>query len=261
MRKIFLFVIISMISASSFSQFKNGYEIDITVHGLQDSVIFLAYHLGDKQYIKDTLKLDRAGHTKAMGKEVLPQGIYMVVLPGKKYFEILISEDQHFALNCSFTDYFNTLIFTGSDENSAFVDYQKKWIIMQQRASANAKRIQNNKQNADSLKILSATQKLQEDSMKSYLISVIDANKGNLLATLIKSILPLDVPEFSVPSVVANPDSVLSLRKYIYNKDHFFDNIDLTDERLLRTPILAGQTKCILYRCCNSVAGFNKQGD
>ena len=25
---------------------------------------------------------------------------------------------------------------------------------------------------------------------------------------------------------------------YNYNKDHFFDNIDLTDERLLRTPIL-----------------------
>jgi thiol-disulfide isomerase/thioredoxin len=28
------------------------------------------------------------------------------------------------------------------------------------------------------------------------------------------------------------------IRNYIYNKDHYFDNIDLTDERLLRTPIL-----------------------
>jgi thiol-disulfide isomerase/thioredoxin len=41
-----------------------------------------------------------------------------------------------------------------------------------------------------------------------------------------------------VPAGTHNPDSVRGLLKYNYNKDHFFDNIDLTDERLLRTPIL-----------------------
>ncbi len=38
--------------------------------------------------------------------------------------------------------------------------------------------------------------------------------------------------------VVSNPDSLRWVLNYNYNKDHFFDNIDLTDERLLRTPIL-----------------------
>jgi len=37
---------------------------------------------------------------------------------------------------------------------------------------------------------------------------------------------------------VQNPDSVVWVLKYNYNKDHFFDNIKMTDERLLRTPIL-----------------------
>ncbi|MDP3002072.1 MAG: thioredoxin-like domain-containing protein [Bacteroidales bacterium] len=238
MKNIFFAVLLSMVSAFSFSQLKNGYKIDITIRGLQDSAIYLAYHLGDKQYINDTIRLDKAGHGIVLGQEVLPQGIYMIVLPGKKYFEILISKDQYFALNCSYNDYFSTLKFTGSDENSAFIEYQKKWMTMQQKAGSIAKRVQNNKQNSDSLKILSSIQKLQEDNMKSYLKSVVSANNGNLLGTLVKAFLPLEVPEYSVPAGVPNPDSVRWVWNYNYNKDHFFDNIDLTDERLLRTPIL-----------------------
>jgi thiol-disulfide isomerase/thioredoxin len=238
MRKLFFGIFIFLVPAYSFGQLKSGYEIDVTIQGLQDSTVFLAYHLGDKQYIKDTIKLDRTGHGIVRGQEVLPQGIYMIVLPGRKYFELLISTGQHFAINCSYNDYISTLKFTGSEENSAFIEYQKKWIIMQQHAASISKRVQNNKQNNDSLKVLGSIQRIQEENMKSYLKSVIKENNGNLLATLVKALLPIDVPQFSVPFGFANPDSVRWIRNYIYNKDHFFDNIDLTDERLLRTPIL-----------------------
>lgn len=238
MRKVVFLILLSLVPEFIFGQTNRGYEIDITINDLQDSTVFLAYHLGDKQYIKDTIKLDKTGHGVVQGQEALPEGIYMIVLPGRKYFEILISTDQHFTVKCTNSDYFNTLKFTGSEENSAFVDYQKKWMALQQRSGAISKRIQNNRQNNDSLKILGSIQKLQEENMKTYLRSVIKANNGNLLATLVKSLLPVDIPEFTVPAGSANPDSVRWIRNYNYNKDHFFDNTDLTDERLLRTPIL-----------------------
>lgn len=82
MRKIILITFFLVVSASSFCQIKNGYEIDITIRGLEDSTVFMAYHLGDKQYIKDTLSLDKTGQGKLLGQESLPQGIYMIVLPG-----------------------------------------------------------------------------------------------------------------------------------------------------------------------------------
>jgi thiol-disulfide isomerase/thioredoxin len=238
MRKIVFSLLLLMIPALSFSQLINGFEIDITIHELKDSTIYLAYHLGDKQYIKDTLKLDNAGHGILKGNEMLPEGIYMIVLPGKKYFEILISKDQYFTISAAYSDYFNTLKFAGSDENSAFIEYQKKWVSLQKEAEDLSKRIQSNKQNNDSLKILTPLQKKQEDKMKTYLKSVVADNNGNLLATLVKALLPIEVPEFTVPSGVLNPDSVKWVWNYNYNKDHFFDNIDLTDERILRTPIL-----------------------
>ena len=238
MRKFFLFILLSIVPALSFGQLKNGYEIDITISDLQDSTVYLAYHLGDKQFIKDTIKLDRAGHGIIRGQETLPQGIYMIVLPGRKYFELLVSANQHFSLSCAFKDYFNTLKFIGSEENSAFVDYQRKWITMQQRSNLISKRIQNNKQNTDSLKILGSLQRHQEENMKSYLKSVIKANEGNFLAVLVKGLLPIDIPDFPIPIGFANPDSVRWVMNYNYNKNHFFDNIDLNDERLLRTPLL-----------------------
>ena len=238
MRTVFFIILLSLVPVFSFGQLKNGYEIDITIRDLPDSTVFLAYHLGDKQYIKDTIILDRTGHGIVHGQEILPQGIYMIVLPGRKYFELLISSGQHFSIRCTFSDYFNTLKFTGSEENSAFVEYQKKWMSMQQHSATISKRIQNNKQINDSLKVLGSIQKLHEENMKSYLKSVIKENNGNLLATLVKALLPIDIPEFLVPIGFANPDSVKWMMSYNYNKDHFFDNVDLTDERLLRTPIL-----------------------
>lgn len=238
MKKFFISAIIVSISVALSGQTSTGFELDINISGLKDSTVYLAYHLGDKQYIKDTLKLDNNGHGKLSGKEALPKGIYMVVLPGRNYFEILISDDQIFGINCSYSDYFNTLKFNGSDENTAFIEYQKKWITLQKSATSLSKRLQNNKQNTDSLKILSEIQKKQEVAMKLYLKNVVAENGGNLLATLVKAMLPIDIPEYVVPSVIVNKDSARWVWTYNYNKNHFFDNVDLTDERLLRTPIL-----------------------
>jgi thiol-disulfide isomerase/thioredoxin len=238
MRKLIFSILLSLVPVFLSGQLKNGYEINVTIRDLQDSTVFLAYHLGDKQYIKDTAKLDRSGNGIFRGQQTLPQGIYMIVLPGRKYFEILISDNQRFSLSCTFSDYFNTLKFTGTEENSAFVEYQKNWVTMQQTAIAISKRIQNNKQNNDSLKILGSVQKLQEENMKAYLKSVVKANEGNFLGTLVKGLLPIDIPKFTIPVGYKNPDSIRWVMNYNYNKDHFFDNIDLNDERLIRTPLL-----------------------
>jgi thiol-disulfide isomerase/thioredoxin len=162
----------------------------------------------------------------------------MVVFPGRKYFEVLISTDQYFSVRCAYSDYSNTLKFTGSEENSSFIIYQKTWMLMQQKAGDIAKRVQNNRQNNDSVRILVADQKAMEAKMISYLKTVIRENSPNLLSVLVKAMLPPDIPEFTIPVVVSNPDSLRWVLNYNYNKDHYFDNIDLTDERLLRTPIL-----------------------
>jgi len=225
------------IQISLVSQIRSGYEISVRVTGISDSTLFLAYHYGDKQYLKDTIKLDKTGYGVFKGKESLPQGIYLVVLPGKKYFEILVPEDQFFEVKCSYPDFFNTLSFSGSEENSAFIEYQRNWIKLQGKAQELAERYQKNRNNNDSLRILQETRLKHEEKMKEYLREVESKNKGSLLAMLVRAMMPVEMPEFSIPQGIKNPDSLRYMLTYFYNKEHFFDNIDFSDERILRTPI------------------------
>ena len=240
MRKIFLSAAFIIFSNLIFGQ---GYEINVTINGLRDSTIFLAYHLGDRQYIHDTLILDNAGKTAVKGNETLPHGIYMIVLPGHTYFEMLISDNQRFSVSCSYNDYINTLSFEGSDENTAFLDYQRKWRQLQEDMMALSRRAAANRENRDSLTIINNAQVAQERAMKDYLNSVVAENKSNMLGLLVKTILPVEIPVFEIPAGTGNPDSLRRMLAYTYNKDHFFDNIDLNDERILRTPILPPRLK------------------
>ena len=241
MRRITFIILLLSVTFMVSGQAKKGYEISLNIIGLSDSTVYLAYHLGDKQYLKDSLKLNKSGQGSFSGKEDLPQGIYMIVLPGRKYFEMLIDNDQEFSLTCSYSDYFKSLKFSGSDENDAFLNYQRKWIKMQDDGGKINTRLQNNKSNNDSVKVLTDLRSRLEDKMKVFLNEEINQNKGTLLALLLKSMLPIEVPPIVLPPNTVNPDSVKWVRSYLYNKDHFFDNIDLTDERLLRTPILQGK--------------------
>jgi thiol-disulfide isomerase/thioredoxin len=236
-RPIFLVFLLAFSTAIT-AQNKYGYDISVNIKGLGDSTVYLAYHFGDKQYVCDTLKLDRNGSGKFTGNQSLPQGIYMIVIPGNKYFELLMPEKQLFALSCSFTDYFKTLRFSGSDENTAFIEYQRNWVSMQEETGMLNTRYQANKQNKDSLKILTDMSARNDVKMRDYLLSVVEQNKGTLLALVVKMIIPIEVPEIIVPENVHNPDSIKWIRSYLYNKDHFFDNVDFSDERILRTPIL-----------------------
>jgi thiol-disulfide isomerase/thioredoxin len=219
-------------------QTSDGYEISLTISDLKDTTLYLAYHFGDKQYLKDSIKLDRNGQGVFKGTPALPQGIYMIVLPGRKYFEVLIADDQHFSASCMNNDYIRTLKFTGSEDNIRFLDYQKNWSALQATSSKIQVRIQNNKENKDSLRILNELSGEQDKKMKDYLNNVAETNKGTLLGMVVRAIIPVEVPEIILPPNTQNPDSVRWIRSYLYNKKHFFDNIDFTDERILRTPIL-----------------------
>lgn len=231
----FIFFFLTLFASG---QTGSGYRVIFTIKGLKDSTVYFAYHLGDKQYIQDTAKLDGTGSGKFEGSENLPQGIYMIVLPGKRYFEILMPADQHFSLTCTYDDPFSTLSFNGSDENTSFVSYQRNWVKMQQVASSLNKRLQASRQNPDSLKLLTEARRLQEESMKTYLNGIVRENTGNLLSVLVRAMLPPDPPPVIVPVNAKNPDSLRWVLTYISNKDHFFDNIDFNDERLIRTPLL-----------------------
>lgn len=215
-----------------------SYRIALTMPDHADSFVTLGYHLGDKQYIKDTIPTDINGRALFAGDKKLEQGLYMVILPENSYFEMIIGDDQIFDVFCKKSDMINSLEFTGSEENSSFLQYQKGWRHLQEQNGKLRRRLEENKQNADSTEILLSARTEMENSMVAYLQQYADDYKGTILSALLKAMIPVTIPEFNIPFDSPDPDSLRWVYSYYHTAQHFFDNISLTDSRLIRTPLL-----------------------
>ena len=220
---------------------QEGYSIGITVQGVSNSKIRLAYHHGNQQYIKDSLSTDITGKCRFSGIEKLPAGVYMIVFPGNSYFEFLAGEDQNFDVSCSINDITGSLIFKGSQENERFIDYQRQWKTLQEEAIEINDKIKGASPGTQARKAPEGQLTAQETKMKQYLHEVSELNKGTLLGAIVRSLIPVETMKPVIPGGVSNPDSIARLRSYIYFKNHFFDNTLFEEPGLIRSPILAGK--------------------
>lgn len=225
------------------AQGKKGHEIDIYISGFDQSEIYLAYYYGDKQYIRDTTARTENGTYVFSGEETLPAGVYLVVLPpDSRYFEILIDDnEQHFSISTSYNDLVGSMRFEGkSADNERFYAYLN--FLAERRPIADSLQAVIDGEGSEySLGKGAARIELRKinNEISKYQQNLITRNPSSLSAALIKSGLPLDVPEFE-----GNNAETLRWRWF---QRHFFDNFELDDPRLLRTPVLLKHVNYYVY--------------
>ena len=225
----------------------DAYHINVRITTLKDSTIYLAYHFGDKQYMKDTIKLNSNGEGVFKGKEKLDQGIFLVVMPNKTYFEILIGDNQTFSVVNDTANFITNFQQTGSDENQVFYD-DMRFIQAKQK-----EREELNKQLKEADKD-EAKKKLVKDKL-SQLDKDVIANRKKIREThpdyLYSKILYM-LEEVEVPEAPKNAkgEPIDSFFAFHFFKAHYFDHIDLADQRMLKTPILYGKVDNYLDKVC-----------
>ena len=219
------------------STFAQGYKIDVRINGIKDTTIMLGYHLGDKKYVQDTAKVNLNGNAVFQG-DSLKQGIYLIILPSKTYFEILVTGNQNFSVKTDAKDLLANLTFSGSKENTTFSEYQRYMVEQQKNMTQYQSKYKAVSAKPDSVKIIQEKIKELDKKVNEYWLEIIKNNPNTLLAAIVKTMIPIHTPEFKVPEGTKNADSLKWVMGYQYNKNHYFDNISLTDSRLIRTPIL-----------------------
>lgn len=219
------------ITLSSFAT--NGYEIKIKIDGFKEKEIYLGYHYGDKQYIKDTVNIDANGFFTFKGDEPLDGGVYLVIMPpDNQYFEILIDEkSQQFSVETKSEDPVENIKIQGSNDNQNFYSYLKYLSSMIPRQQALVKE---RKQASDSAKMDEVKKKLNalDKEVKKYHKDLIQKYPKSMSSVVIKPRMEIEMPEFK------GDEKSVSMQRYLYYKRHYFDNIDLSDPRVLRTPFL-----------------------
>lgn len=212
---------------------QEGYQVKVKVAGVRDSMCYLANYFGDKQYLKDSCLADAQGSFVFKGKEKLGGGIYLVVIPGKRYFEVLIDKEQNFSLETDTVDFVKHMKIKGSQENTVFYDYLK--FIGEKSKAIEPLRAEYESVKSDPAKSEDVKKRMAviDSSVITYKDAFMKNNPDFLLTKVFKV-----TEEVKMPEIPKKADGSLdSLFMYNYYKAHFFDNIDLKDDRLLRTPV------------------------
>lgn len=210
-----------------------GYELRFKIIGLKDSLVHIANYYGEKQYLKDSAYADANGNILFKGTESLPGGIYLFVFPNKTYFEFLIDKEQKFSLECQLGNVIETMKIKGSNDNILFYEYLK---FIQDRSKeveplkAERKIRTDNHQPTDSL-----DEKIKgiDKRVIDFKTDFIKTHPDCILSAIFKGSQDPEVPELPIKAD-GSRDSAFA---YYYYRDHYFDNLDLSDERLLRSPI------------------------
>jgi len=215
------------------SQKSNGYEIKIQINGFKQNEIYMAYHLGEKQYIKDTIKQQADGSFLFKGDSPLESGIYLVVLPpDNNYFQLIIEKnDQYFSVTTDAADPSKNIQTKGSIENKLFYGYMNFLAEKRPQSEALNNRL---KEEKDSLKMQELTDAIDkiDQEVEDFQFNFIQNNANTFTAAIIKANTPLKLPDFS------GTEEEQQREAFYYNRDHYFDNLDLSDGRFLRTPFL-----------------------
>lgn len=224
--KYFFSILFSMLCFSGLYAQK-GYDIQVNVKGFEEPEAYLAYYLGDNKYIKDTVENDN-GSFSFTGEEPLDGGIYLVVFPpDNRYFELVIDKDQHFKVTTDTTDLVRNMKIKGSLENELF--YADMLMLGENRMKAEELTAQlKEASEGEQGKIKEELNQINEN-VQSSRAELMDKHPEMLYTKVLKGMKDPVVPEELQDDKAA---------AFYYYRDNYFNDLDLTDDRLLRTPVM-----------------------
>ncbi len=236
-KKIFLSIVSLGIVLASFAG--KGTDIKITVKGLENTKMILANYYGDKEYVKDSLLFNQKGTATLKMDTLLPGGVYLAVFPamGNRYFEFILNEPQ-FTLETDTNDLTGHMKVIGSVENELFYKDMHYLSKMKEASDSVSKLYKAAKDPKEKENYRTQLTDMDKD-VKARRGEVIEKYPTLFYAKLLKAMKDIDVPE-APKDANGKIDSTFQWRYY---KSHYWDYVDLKDERLLRCPVFHGMLK------------------
>lgn len=238
------FLLISLFTPA-FSQSQPVCDIRFKIDKFQGEYVLLAYHFGDKQYILDTLRRQADGTFSYQSDSLLQGGIYLFVMPPRNiYFEFLIDskDGQQFGLETDTSDFAKNMKVVGSKQNEVF--YEDIRFVSEKRKQADSldAAIKAAKKDSAKIKEIQAQKKELDKEVLDKRMKIVEEYPDFLYSAMLKATKEPKIP------IEARKDT---LATYKYYKAHYWDLIDFSDDRLLRTPILQGKLVQYLDKVCN----------
>lgn len=212
----------------------DGYKIRISFTDLKDTTLYLANYYGKPLptiFRADSTRVDHNGNAVFQQQKKIAGGIYLIMVPNSEsYFELLLQNGDDIAINASLKALPGSVTFKNSSENQRFSQYTavlKKYTDAQNALAQAKTTLEKEKANAAVSEAAQAVLTFRSNTVAQY--------PGSLMANVFRGMERPHVPEGKhyIPGTKVE-DTAFA---YNYYKAHFWDKFDLTDERLVYTPL------------------------
>jgi thioredoxin-related protein len=227
-----LFLIFFIANSLVYAEGYDSCMIKFHANVFKNTSLKFGYYYGSRTFQKDTIHIDNAGY--GFYKNILPKGIYFILLPDSSIFEIMIDDGNHFDIEInSIKDKFYFTII-GNPVTEAYNIYQNKILQITNRfdsinevESNSSDKIVSNKNDKSGKEEKDAIINLQKKTANLF--------PGSLLESYLKAQIPVEID--SLKKLFPNDSISISTTLYLYRL-HYLDNLNLNDERLIYTPII-----------------------
>ena len=178
----------------------NAYRIEISNPALANTPVFLAGYYGDQVLVVDSTWTDAAGKAVFERDDNLCAGMYTLIAPAKLTCDLLIDAGQQLRVEWTPT---GDVHIEGDEPAAAFAAYQT---------------FENTRPDKEQL-----VERRRQ---------IIAQYPRTFLAAYLTALQPVEAPAAEVTG-----DMSQMMQAYQYRRRHFFDNMPLSDVRLLRTPL------------------------
>lgn len=202
------------------------------VEGAKDTTVFLTKYYGSKLFYADTAEM-KGGVAEFNNPELKP-GLFALLMPGQKYFEFVYNKESEINIETTSADLVGKMKVKKSDENKLFIGYVQ--FIQDKRTASMAlsdKRKSLKKEDKNYAKLTSSIDSIS-NIVTNYQNDLIKNNPNKLAAKMIKMSVDVSIPDYPRDEKGQVTDSSF---RYNYYRAHFWDNIDLKDDRLVNTPV------------------------
>jgi len=224
---------------------ENVYRIEVKIDKFKGDVLYLGYPYGDKKYLADTAEISDQRKFIFEGSKPLDGGLYFIYSPAPNslYFDLIVAEPE-FSIETDTLDLIMNMKTTGSIENEVFFNFQRFMREKQKIGAGLSEKLKNSTDPAEK-ETLTAQLKELDSQVKSGREEILKQYSGTFVAKFINSTIEIEIPESPKDASGKDLDPNFA---YKYYKEHYFDHIDFSDQKMLRTPNFYGKIEDYLEK-------------
>lgn len=221
------FATLGLIYALVTNLFYSQNQINVTVDGLGADTVYLANYYGSKLFYNDTTVANSNGSFSFNGKKYDQCGKYAIVLPGPVFFDFMLVEEP-MEFHTSIVNPQGDMQVVKSEENKVFYDYLRFINSLRQERAPHDGVLSNEMSSEEAKSKARDALSQMTSKVVERQDELINHPKEYLFGKYLKMMKEIEIP--ATPSNIEDE----ALWKYMYYRNHYWDNVDLSDPRLVR---------------------------